>query len=70
MLFAMPEVVFQMLAVVLQHVEALVLDLPAGAGAGRHLDHVVCCHRQAGYEGTIVSRFSLNIEDADPDWRF
>ena len=33
MLFAMPEVMFQMIAMILQYVEALVFDLPAGGRA-------------------------------------
>jgi len=67
MLFAMPEVVLQMIAVVLQHIEALVFDLPAGARASRNFDHVVRCHRQTGHESAIVGRFSLGIDDADPE---
>ncbi len=63
----MPEVVRQIIAVVFQHVEGLVLDLPASPGAGRSLHHVVGRHRQAGHEGAIVGDLSLSIGEGDTD---
>jgi hypothetical protein len=48
---------------VLYHVEAFVLDLPACAWASRNLGHVVRRHGQAVYEGANVSRFSSGIND-------
>ena len=62
----MPEVVSQVIAVVFQHVEALVLDLPAGSRASRNLDHVVRGEWQTGHEGTVIRNFSLVIGDGDP----
>src|SRR5665213_2933321 len=63
---SMPEVVRQVVAVVFQHVEALVFDLPTGPRAGCDLNHVVPGKRQTGYKSAIVSGLSLGIEDADP----
>jgi len=62
----MPEVVSQIVAVVFQHVEALVLDLPTGPGAGRGLHHVVRRHRQTGHESPVIGGFPRFIGDGDP----
>ena len=37
--FAVPEVVFEIVSVILQDIEALVLDFPPGAPAGGEVDH-------------------------------
>ena len=51
---AMAEVVLEMVAVLLEDVEGLVLDLPAGACAGGEFGDVVGAHVEAGDEGAAV----------------
>jgi len=55
------EVVCQVIAVVFQHIEALVFDLPAGSGASGKLDHILYRHRQAGHESPVIRGFSLFV---------
>ena len=62
----MAEVVGQVVAVVLQHVEAFIFDLPSGPGAGRDLRHVIRRDGQAGHESAVIGGLSLGIEDAEP----
>ena len=66
-LFAVPEVVLQMIAMVLQHVEALVFDLPTGAGAGHDLGHILRVDCQAGHEGAAIGHLAGQIHDFDTE---
>ncbi|MFP5250639.1 MAG: hypothetical protein ACLGP3_12520 [Acidobacteriota bacterium] len=54
MLLAVSEVVGQVAAVLLQHIEAFVLDLPTSSGTGGKLGHVVGRNPQAGHEGVAI----------------
>ena len=58
MLFAVSEFVGQVVAVILQHVEAFVFDLPTNAGTGGELGHVVGRNPQAGHEGVAIGGLS------------
>src|ERR1700693_4075918 len=48
---AMAEIVFEFVAVVFQHVEALVLDLPSRSAAGDDLGDLVLGDGKAGHPG-------------------
>src|SRR3954447_15498828 len=52
--FPVPEVVFEMVAVVLQNVEAFVLDLPARPATGGEVDHRVGANLEVGDEAVAV----------------
>jgi hypothetical protein len=65
-LLAMSEVAGQVMAIVFQHIEALILDLPTSSRAGRNFHYVAGRHRQTGHESAIVGGLSLGIGDADP----
>ena len=67
MLFAMPEVVLQMVAMILQHVEALVLDLPASACADHDFGHILRVDCQAGHESAAVGHLAGLIHHFDTD---
>ena len=51
---AVAEVVFEVVAVLLEDVEGLVLDLPSGAGAVGEFGDVVVVDVEAGEEGAAV----------------
>ena len=63
MLLAVPEVMLQMVAMILQHVEAFVFDFPTRPGTGRNLHHVVYRQRQAGHESLVIRGFPRFIGD-------
>lgn len=52
--FPVPEVVFEIVAVILQDIEALVLDFPSGAAAGGEVDHRVGADLEVGDEAVAV----------------
>ena len=65
---AVPEIVFKLVAVVFQDVEAFVLDLPPCAAASGDLGDVALGDRQRGNEGHLVCDCALGVEavEADP----
>ena len=63
----MTEIMFEMIVVVLQYVEALVLDFPSCSGAGGALADVFARDLERGYEGSVVGRLLLGIADGDAD---
>ena len=64
-LLAMAEVVLEVVAAVLEHVEALVLDLPARPCAGGELGHGLARDRQIGDEAVAVGELALRVADLD-----
>ena len=63
----MAEVVFEVVAVVLEDVEAFVLDFPPCPGASRDLDDVLACDLERGDEGAVIGRLALGVADGDAD---
>ena len=65
-LFAVAEIMFEMIAVIFEDVEALVLDLPSRPGASRDLGDIL---RQTLSEVTKApsSCVSLGVADGDAD---
>src|SRR3954447_25936538 len=61
----MAEVVLEVVAAVLEHVEALVLDLPARPCAGGELGHGLARDRQIGDEAVAVGELALRVADLD-----
>ena len=55
-LLAVTEVVLKVVALVLQDVERLVLDLPSGPAAGGEFGDVVAADRQIGDEAVAICR--------------
>src|SRR5260370_37761978 len=69
---AVAEAVFEVVAVVLEHVEGFVLDLPSCPATGSEFDDIVWADGQIGDEAVAVGRRScrvadLGLEPADPD---
>jgi len=64
-LLAVAEVVFEVVAVVLEGVEGLVLDLPSGAAAGGEFDDVVGTDGQIADPAVAVGGLALGVEDLD-----
>ena len=62
---AMPEVVLEMVALGLQDVEALVLDLPPCPAARRQLGDGRGADRQVGDEAVAVGELARAVEDLD-----
>ena len=62
-LLAVSEVVLQVIAPILEHVIALVLDLPAGASSRHQARYVVGADRPVGDEGVAVADFALRVGD-------
>src|SRR3954470_15208651 len=52
--FPVPKVVFEMVAVILQDIEALVLDLPARPATGGEVDHRIGADLEVGDEAVAV----------------
>src|SRR4051812_13155754 len=65
MLLAVPEVVLQVIAPVLEHIEALVFDLPSRPSAGRKLGHSRARNREIGDEAVAVGDLALGVQDLD-----
>ena len=61
----MAEIVLEVVAVGLEHVESLVLDLPSGAAAGGDLGDGLGGDGQVGEEGVVVGALALGVEDLD-----
>ena len=59
----MSEIVFEVVSVGLEHVESLVLDLPACATAGGQLGDGVGRDREIRDEAVVIGAFTLAIED-------
>ena len=66
-ILAMPEVVFELVAVVFQDVEAFVLDLPPRAAAGGDLGDVALGDRQRSDEGRLVFDVALGAQNLEAD---
>ena len=64
-LLPMSKAVLKVVAVGLEHVERLVLDLPPCPAAGGKLDDRVGTDRQIGDEAVAVCRLPLGIDDLD-----
>ena len=64
-LFAVAEIVLEVVAVVLEDVEGLVLDLPARAAAGGEFGDVVTIDRQVGDEAVAVGQLAGGVGDLD-----
>ncbi len=64
-LLAVAEVVLEVVAVGLEDVEALVLDLPACPGAGHDLAHGAAGDGQRGHEGAVIGRLAASVGDGD-----
>src|SRR5260221_1396701 len=62
---AVAEVVLEVVAVVLENVEALVLDLPARPAAGREFGDVIPVDREVGDEAVAVGQLALGVGDLD-----
>ncbi len=58
---AMAEVVLKLVAMVLEHVEAFILDLPPCAAAGHDLRDVALFDRQRGDQGRLVFHDALGV---------
>ena len=63
--FPVPEVVFEIVAVVLQDIEAFVLDLPAGAATGGQFGHRVGADLEVGDEAVAVCDGAGGVDDLD-----
>jgi hypothetical protein len=63
--FAVPEVVFEMIAVVLQDIEAFVLDLPARPATGSQFGHRVGADLKVGDEAVAVCDGAGGVDDLD-----
>src|SRR4051812_31977974 len=63
--FPVSEVVFEMVAVVLQNVEAFILDLPARPATGGEVDHRVGANLEIGDEAVAVGDGAGGIDDLD-----
>src|SRR3954454_5530368 len=63
--FAVAEVVFEMVAVVLQDIEAFILDLPARPAAGGQVDHRVGTDVEVGDEAVAVGDGAGGVDDLD-----
>ncbi len=66
-LLAVAEIMFEMIAVVFEDVEALVLDFPSRPGAGGDLGDVLARDLERGDEGAVIGRFPLGVADGDAD---
>src|SRR3954468_1413769 len=63
--FPMPKVVFEMVAVVLQNIEAFVLDLPTRPATGGQFGHRVAADLEVGDEAVAVGDGAGGVDDLD-----
>jgi hypothetical protein len=63
----MAEIVFELIVMVFQNVEALVLDLPSRPAAGDDLGEVVLGHGKAGHPDHGIFDLSLGVENLEAD---
>src|SRR3954469_17018221 len=63
--FPMPKVVFEMVAVVLQNIEAFVLDLPTRPATGGQFGHRVGADLKVGDEAVAVGDGAGGVDDLD-----
>jgi hypothetical protein len=61
------EIVFELIAMVFQHVEALVFDFPARPAAGDDFGDVVLGYGKAGDSGHGIFDLSLGVENLETD---
>ncbi len=66
---AVAEVVLQVIALGLEHVEAFVLDLPARPATSRQLGDVVRANGNIGWCGNRPDIFKQNLSSALAEWR-
>src|SRR5277367_3626162 len=64
-LLTMAEIVFELIAMVFQHVEALVLDFPARRAASDDFGDVVLGYGKAGDPGHGIFDLSLGVENLE-----
>src|SRR5713226_2007313 len=62
-ILAVAEIVFEIVALGLERVESLVLDLPAGSAAGGEFDDVGAIDRQIGDEAVAVGDLAGGVDD-------
>ncbi len=63
--FAVSEAVLEVVAVGLEDIERLVLDLPSRPAAGGKFDDRIGTNRQIGDEAVAIRRIALGIDDLD-----
>src|SRR5208337_4474761 len=64
---AVPEVVFELVAMVFHDVEALVLDFPSRAATGDDFGDVGLGNGKAGHPGHGIFDLSLGVDDLEAD---
>ena len=62
---AVTEIVLEVVALGLERIKALVLDLPSGTAAGGEFDDSAAIHRQVGDEAVSVGDLALRVGDLD-----
>ena len=63
----MPEIVFEVVAVVFQDIEGLVFDFPSGSGAVGDLGDIGFVDREAGDEGPLIGDLAPGVGDGQCD---
>ena len=66
-LFAVPEIMFEVVAVIFQDVEGLILDFPSGSGAVGDLGDIGFVDWQIGDEGALIGDLALGVGDGQSD---
>ena len=66
-LLAVPEIMFELVAVVFEDVEAFVLDFPSRPAAGDDLGDIVLGDGKAGYPGHGICDLSLGVDNLEAD---
>src|SRR5271154_4950245 len=66
-LLAVPEIMFELIAVVFQNVEALVLNFPSRPAAGDDFGDVVLGNGNAGHPGHGIFDLSLGVDNLEAD---
>src|SRR5580704_16129592 len=64
---AVPEIMFELIAVVFQNVEALVLDYPSRPAAGDDFGDVVLGNGKASHPGHGIFDLSLGVDNLEAD---
>ena len=60
---AVTEIVLDVVSLGLENVEGLVLDLPAGATAGREFGDIIGAHRQVGNETVAIGDIAIEARE-------
>src|SRR5579862_8385316 len=64
MLFAVAEVVFQMVAPLFENVVVLIFDFPPRSGGSDQTAHIVGADLPVGDEGVLIEQLALAVSDA------